>query len=138
MSDAAPPDELCDEDFLVGAAVSRVSDGQRGRVVMHEGRKLIRIDRPPATKGMDDPLVPLDLNLWERSDERPPLGKMQIARIQWDAVKSLRRCRGEYGVRDWESVSDDDRATFAALPPLEPEQRRVWEAVRTALKGGPP
>lgn len=111
-----------------GDTVTRITDGQRGIVVLQDGELLVQVDR-----GARRTFEPAISSAWRVDAERPALTKHQVGRIQWEALKALKEARGEYGVQDWRKLRDNDRLGFVERPPVEREQRLVWEAIGMAL-----
>lgn len=115
--------------FKAGDIVERQFDGQRGTVVDHGGVLVVKLDR-----GKVEAFEPANPKLWTLTPGRPALARAQVASIQYEAIKRLRRLRGEYAVKDWDSLTDRERIAFANDTPKDPEQRRVFSAIAEALQ----
>lgn len=130
----------------VGTRVRRsggaMRDGQIGWIIEHEGRPAVRLDRGPVRAGQAPPehtIVPWNPVEWAPAVE-PPIAPMQVARICYEADRQLRTTRGEYGVREWNSLREPDRiAWMQGGPPADDVQRRrLYTAIKAAVtdKGG--
>jgi hypothetical protein len=122
----------------VGQAVTRkrgpVGDGQRGHVIqMEDGRLGVQLDR------VAEKLVfPLD----ERGQEWiletvSRLQPMQAARVAYAADRELRMAHGEYGAKDWMSMSEPDRVAWMqrGAPVADNDRRALYEAIKLVLGG---
>lgn len=91
-----------------GQRLRRGLDGQVGFLVIDEaGKKRVRLDR--GTKlGTDQSTVPYSEHVWV-PDEAPKITKDQIRRVFYAAVRELRIVRGEYSVKQWIDLRDEDR-----------------------------
>lgn len=120
----------------IGQAVRRKggpgADGQRGHVIqMEDGRLGVQLDR------VAEKLVfPLDENnhVWAL-ETRSRLQPMQAARVAYAADRELRMARGEYGAKDWMSMSEPDRVAWMqrGAPGTDHDRRRLYELIKELL-----
>jgi hypothetical protein len=92
-----------------GQRLRRVTDGQRGFLVIdpETQRKSVRLDR--GTKlGTDQSTVPYSVHAWEE-DVEVKLTPDQIRRVAYAADRELRIVRGEYSVKQWIDLKDQER-----------------------------
>ena len=121
---------MATSEARAGDWVSRASDGQLGQLIERDGALMVRLDRGKGTHEIVEPYIS---KRWTPSPRRLPLAAGAVARVAHGAVVELRRLRGEYGTKEWSALSDAEQKTFATIPPLEPEQRALWEAIFSAL-----
>jgi hypothetical protein len=121
----------------VGQSVIRrggaVADGQRGHVVLMDDGKLgVQLDRN--AEKLVFPLNKRAADEWV-VDERARLGPMQVARIAYGADRELRMARGEYGAKEWMSLSERERMAWmqAGAPESDSDRRRLYAAVMGAM-----
>jgi hypothetical protein len=92
-----------------GQRLRRVTDGQIGFLVVdpETKRRSVRLDR--GTKlGTDQSTVPYSEHAWEQ-DHAPKLSADQIRRVCYAADRELRIVRGEYSVKQWIDLKDQER-----------------------------
>lgn len=110
------------------------NDGQLGFLVQVEsGVLMVRLDRGPRV----EQLVPYRPDDWVE-DTRRILTPMQVGRIAYESDKALRTVLGEYGVKDWISLRDNDQHKWVNHPPLGSDETRnkLYTAVVAALQPG--
>jgi len=123
--------------FHVGQPVVRnggtLRDGQRGTIVERDDGTLgVRLDR-----GAESLVYPLN----ERSPDewvlevRASLAPMQVAKVAYAADRELRHSKGEYGTKEWMSLTERERASWKTDgPPIKDHDRRaLWLAIVAAL-----
>lgn len=113
-----------------GDRVRSATDGQVGFLVEGEGGKLlVRLDRKS-----EDRVVPFHDSLW-KPEERARLTSSQIARVCYAADRELRIVRGEYGVPEWQTLTDAARMRSLQSPRVPEGDSRadVYAALQKAL-----
>lgn len=112
--------------------VRSANDGQLGRLEEHDGKLMVRLDRPG-----ENIWQVYSANNWLEEPEERPLGVAQVARIAYFADRELRLAQGEFAssVKDWLSLQEDARAKWIASgPPKSSELRRMlYCAIREVL-----
>lgn len=114
---------------LPGARVRSTLDGQLGYIVEQEGRLWVRLDRRGENR-----LLPYHEQQWT-ADKEPPLTAIQIARIAHDGDRAWRLVHGEYGLKEWMSLREEERHAWLKGPPegADPRRLRLYAAVKGAL-----
>lgn len=112
-----------------GDRVRNLGDGQIGWLAEgDDGRMAVRLDRPAEKR-----TVPYQPGQWA-IDADMRLTPMQIARIAYESDCALRAVQGEYGVRSWVSLKDQERQPWLrGLPAGANEARRKLHAAVKAV-----
>lgn len=106
------------------------ADGQRGVIIQTEDGKIaVQLDR-----AAERLVVPYSSTIWEPVTQAR-LAPMQIARVAYDADRSYRFARGEYGAREWQALTEKERIAWMQAGPTGADagRRRLYDAVIGAI-----
>lgn len=94
--------------------------GDLGEVLMVDGEKRVRLDRPGVST-----TYAYDVHTWEDEPERELLSRLQIARIAYEADRALCLAVGDHkGARlEWRAMHDDARVKFMKDGPPAADRR---------------
>lgn len=116
-----------------GQRLRRVTDGQVGFLALDEVTKQRRVRLDRGTKlGTDQSTVPYSEHLWE-PDTAPKLSQDQIRRVCYAADRELRIVRGEYSVKQWIDLRDQERVGWAPPKDAAAVRKQVFAAIGEAL-----
>lgn len=104
--------------------------GDRGYLVVREGKEWIKYDRPN-----QEILRPL--HEWVPDREVRPLTAYQVAMVQWSADTAVALALGLHQrvKRTWDSLTDEQRMAFMKTGPQNsPERAAVWAFIKEALR----
>ena len=92
---------------------------------------MVRLDRGPHM----EQLIPYRTDEWVLDTKRD-LTSMQIARIAYDADRALRTVFGEYGVKEWLALREQEHQKWAGKPPIGSDEtrNRLYQAIVHALR----
>ncbi len=107
--------------------------GDRGYLVVKDGKQFIRLDRP-----MEELLHPFrpDQGIWNPDNETRPFSKFQLAQVAFEADRQLCRMLGMHSTADrtWLAMKEQDRLKFIDKGPQGPDVRRdVYQAIMGVL-----
>lgn len=118
-----------------GQRLRRVTDGQVGFLVVDQEtkRRSVRLDRGTRL-GTDQSLVPYSEHAWE-PDQEPRFAPEQIRRICYAADREYRITKGEYHVKAWVDLKDQERIGWKLPADAHAARKRLFKAVERALAG---
>lgn len=109
----------------VGQRVRSTSDGQIGFVCeVDTGGLGVRLDRGTRFNA-EQRIVPYHPQQWT-TDDSPKLSKVQAARVCYEADRALRTVRGEYGIKEWNSLSESARIAWLKAPVGDPVRQGLY------------
>lgn len=114
--------------------VRHAQSGQLGWLETHDGKQMVRLDRP------NDPnnLIAYRQKEWLAEHAPPPLSAHQLGAIQHAADVALCRAMGAYRLtrKRWEDMKDEDRIFWMERgpnPERQPNRARLFAAIKEAL-----
>lgn len=107
------------------------STGNRGYLVMEDGKQKVRLDRPD-----EEIIVPFD-GTWSRLKEHRPLSRYHLTHVAFVADRALLKALGKHAEAriEWESLTPEERRDWMELGPEDDGVReRLYNKVLEALE----